>query len=215
MIGALLIDPDAIIKISDFLQPEDFYDPTYKQIFEAIWEIYQKHEPIDFVTVASKLADNKKVAEIGGSAFLAEIASDVPTASHIYQYGQIVKTKSVHRKIIAAGQKITGLGFDEDKATPELLDEVEKSIFEISNAYMKDKFVHIRDILDARYEKFAEMHEAEEDDIYKGIATGFRTIDAKLSGLQPSDLIVIAARPSMGKTSMALNIAQNAAIKDG
>ncbi|PIQ76519.1 replicative DNA helicase [Candidatus Peregrinibacteria bacterium CG10_big_fil_rev_8_21_14_0_10_49_24] len=215
VLGALLLDPDAIIKISDFLTPEDFYDPTYKLIFSAIYQLHQNHEVIDFVTVSNKLAGNSKIDEVGGSSFLAALASDVPTSSHVYQYGQIVKTKSVHRRIIRAGDKIKGLGYEENRNIPELLDEVEKSVFEISNMFMKDKFVHIRDILELRYEKFAEMHESDDDDPVKGVPSGFHALDAKLSGFQPSDLIIIAARPSMGKTSLALNIAQNAAIKSG
>lgn len=215
VLGALLLDPDAIIKISDFLTPEDFYDPTYKLIFSAIYQLHQNHEVIDFVTVSNKLAGNSKIDEVGGSSFLAALASDVPTSSHVYQYGQIVKTKSVHRRIIRAGDKIKALGYEENRNIPELLDEVEKSVFDISNLFMKDKFVHIRDILEMRYEKFAEMHESEDEDAVKGVPSGFHALDAKLSGFQPSDLIIIAARPSMGKTSLALNIAQNAAIKSG
>jgi len=214
VIGALLLDPEAIIKISDFLKTEDFYDPIYRDIYGAIMGLYSSHEPVDFVTVTSKLSDNKKLQEIGGSAFLAQLTSEVPTSSHIYQYGQIVKTKAVHRRIIKAGQKIAGLGFNEDKPVTELLDEVEKTVFEISNTFLKDKFVHIKKILEERYERFAEMHESD-DDQTKGIGTGFQGLDAKLSGLQPSDLVILAARPSMGKTALALNIAQNAAIRDG
>lgn len=213
MLGALLLDPEAIVKVSDLLVPEDFYDPTYRLVFHAIFDLYARHEPIDFVTVASKLADNKKIQDIGGSAFLAELAGSVPTSSHVYQYGQIVKTKAVHRRIIEAGQKITGLGYEVEKPVAELLDEVEKTIFNISNAFLKDKFIHIREILDARYEKFAEMHESQDDTAVKGVPMGFAAMDAKLSGLQPSDLVILAARPSMGKTAFALNVAMNAAVK--
>lgn len=212
VLGALLLDPEAIVKVSDFLTSEDFYDPTHKQIFQAIYQLYANHEPIDFVTVSSKLADNKSVQEIGGSAFLAELAASVPTSSHIYQYGQIVKSKAVHRNIIDAGRTITGLGYETERAIPELLDEVEKTVFQITNTFLKEKFVHVREILDARYEKFAELH-ASGEDTTKGVPTGFAAMDAKLSGLQPSDLIILAARPSMGKTSLAMNIAVNAAIK--
>ncbi|OGJ56248.1 replicative DNA helicase [Candidatus Peribacteria bacterium RIFCSPHIGHO2_01_FULL_51_9] len=213
VLGALLIDSDAIIKVSDFLEPQDFYDPTHRAIFQAMAELYQKHEPIDFVTLSSKLADHKKIQEIGGSAFLANLASTVPTSSHVYQYGQIVKAKAVHRNIIEAGRCIAGLGYDVERSIPELLDEVERTVFQITNTVIKEKFVHIRDILDQRYERFAEMHESDDDNAVKGIPTGFQAIDMKLSGLQPSDLVIIAARPSMGKTSLALNIAQNAAIR--
>ncbi len=213
VLGALLLDPEAIIKVSDLLRPEDFYDPTHRLIYQGIWDLYQGHEVIDFVTVSAKLADKKKIQDIGGSAFLAQLASSVPTSSHIYQYAQIVKTKAVHRRVIDAGQKITGLGYEENRPIAELLDEVEQSVFAITNTFIKEKFVHIRDVLDARYEKFAEMHESKDDSPIKGVPTGFNGLDMKLSGLQPSDLIILAARPSMGKTSLALNIAQNAAIK--
>lgn len=213
MLGALLLDPDAIITVGDFLKPEDFYDPVHREVYQAIIHLHQGHEPVDFITVCSKLEQNAVIQNVGGSAFLADIAAAVPTSSHIYQYGQIVKTKAVHRRIIAAGQKIAGLGYEQERTTSDLLDEVEKTVFEVSNIFLKDKFMHIRDILDQRYEKFAEMHEADDDDSVKGVPTGFKTLDMKLSGLQPSDLIIIAARPSMGKTSLMLNVAQNMAIR--
>ena len=213
VLGALLLDPEAIIKVSDFLKPEDFYDPTYRLIFQAVYQLYISHEPIDFVTVASKLADNKAVQDIGGSAFLAELASAVPTSSHIYQYGQIVKAKALHRNIIEAGRHIVGLGYTLDRPIPELLDEVEKTIFQITNTFLKEKFVHIRDVLDERYEKFAELHTSDDEGSTRGVPTGFHALDSKLSGFQPSDLVILAARPSMGKTALALNIAVNAAIR--
>lgn len=213
VLGALLLDPEAIVKISDFLKPEDFYDPTYRMIFQAVFELYMKHEPIDFITVSAKLSDNKRLQEVGGTAFLAELASSVPTSSHIYQYGQIVKAKALHRNIIDAGRRIVGFGYELERSIPELLDEVEKTVFEITNTFLKDKFVHIRDILDLRYEKFAEMHESDDPGAVKGVPTGFHALDLKLSGMQPSDLTILAARPSMGKTSLALNIAMNAAVR--
>jgi replicative DNA helicase len=213
VLGALLLDAEAIIKVSDFLKPQDFYDPVHRMIFQAIFDLYNAHEAIDFITVTNKLADNKKVQDVGGSAFLAELASSVPTSSHVYQYGQIVKGKAVHRSIIDAGRKITGLGFETDRAIPELLDEVEKTVFEITNTFLKDKFVHVRDILDSRYEKFAEIHESPETFNARGVPTGFAALDQKLSGLQPSDLVILAARPSMGKTSLAMNMAMSAAVK--
>ncbi|MBI2523639.1 replicative DNA helicase [Candidatus Peregrinibacteria bacterium] len=213
VLGALLLDPEAIIKVSDFLRPEDFYDPRLRGICQIMYELYQKHEPIDFVTVANRLSDSGTLNDVGGSAFLAELASSVPTSSHVYQYGQIVKEKAVHRNIIETGRKIVGLGYDLDLPVAELLDSVERAVFSVTNTVLKEKFVHIRDILDARYERFAELHEADDPDAVKGTTTGFHSLDSKLSGFQPSDLIILAARPSMGKTSLALNIAQNAAIR--
>ncbi len=215
VLGALLMDPEAMIKVSEMLRPEDFYDPTYRTIFSAIFDLYHEHQPIDIITVSTKLTDNKKIQDIGGSAFIAELAANVPTAAHVYKYGQIVKTKAVHRRIIQAGDQIKAFGFDVEREVPEILEQVEKTVFNISSSFLKEKFIHIRDVLDSRYEKFAEMHEAKDDDYVKGVPTGFKTLDFKLSGFQPSDLIVIAARPSMGKTALALNIAQNAAIRFG
>ncbi|MEQ1849135.1 MAG: replicative DNA helicase [Candidatus Peribacteraceae bacterium] len=215
VLGAVLMDPDAIVRVADLLTPEDFYDPTYREIYSAVQALYQSHQPVDIVTVASKLADNDKIQSVGGSAFLAELSNKVPTAAHIYKYAQIVKDKAVHRRIIKAGEAIKGLGYDVERAIPEVLEEVEKTVFGISATFIKDKFVHIRDILGARYEKFAEMHEDKDSNPIKGVPTGFNSLDMKLSGLQPSDLVIIAARPSMGKTSLALNIAQNAGIKHG
>jgi replicative DNA helicase len=213
VVGALLLDGEAVIRVSDFLAPADFYDPTYRLIYQAIFDLYQRHEPIDFITVTDALANHQKIQEVGGSAFLAELAAAVPTASHVYQHAQIVKGKAVHRSIIDAGRRITGFGYEVDRPVPELLEEVERAVFAITNGFLKDKFVHIRDVLDLRYEKFAEMHEAKDDSLVKGVPTGFVALDNKLSGLQPSDLIIVAARPSMGKTALALNIAQNAAIR--
>lgn len=215
VLGALLLDPEAIIKVSDFLKPEDFYDPAHRQIFGVMFQLYNSHEPIDFVTVTNKLADNNAIQAIGGSAFLADLAGSVPTSSHIYQYGQIVKGKAVHRSIIEAGRKITGLGYEVDRPIPELLDDVEKTVFGITNTFIKEKFVHIRDILDERYEKFAELHASDDKNVVKGVPSGFAGLDAKISAFQPSDLVILAARPSMGKTALALNFATNAAIKYG
>ena len=215
VIGALLIDPEAIIKVSDLLTVEDFYEPMFGIVYGVILELFQLHQPIDIVTVASRLSDQKKIQDIGGSAFLAELATKVPTAAHIFKYAQIVKTKAIHRRIIKAGEYIKGLGYEENQDIPSILEKVEKSVFQISTTFLKEKFVHIRDILSDRYEKFAEMHESNDGDTIKGVPTGFTALDFKLSGFQPSDLIIIAARPSMGKTSLALNVAQNAAIRSG
>ncbi len=215
VLGALLLDPDAIVKISDFLRPEDFFDPAHRQIFDVMFQLYNAHVPIDFITVTNKLADNQAIQAIGGSSYLADLAAAVPTSSHIYQYGQIVKAKAVHRNIIEAGRKITGFGYEVDRPIPELLDQVEKTVFQITNTFIKEKFVHIRDILDERYEKFAELHASDDTSMIKGVPSGFAGLDAKLSAFQPSDLVILAARPSMGKTALALNIATNAAIKYG
>jgi replicative DNA helicase len=213
VLGALIMDPEAIYKVSDLLKAEDFYDPVNRDIYQAITDLYSQHQPIDFITISNKLNDNKKLDLVGGSAYLAELGSSVPTSSHIFQYGKIVFEKSVNRRLIDAGRKIAGLGMDTNTPVAELLDAAEKEIFKVTNQTIKEQFVHIREILDDRYEKFAELHASPDKDGIKGVPTGYYGLDAKLSGLQPSDLVILAARPSMGKTSLALNMAVNAAVR--
>ncbi|MBT3834837.1 replicative DNA helicase [Candidatus Peribacteria bacterium] len=215
VIGALLIDGDSISKIADILQPNDFYDPVHREIYSAIDKIYTSHRPIDLITVTTELSDSDRMSAAGGSAYLADVTTRVPTSANIVQYAQIVKKKATLRKMINAGQEIAGLGYDEEAAIEELLEKAEKNVFAITQTFLKDKFIHIKDVLNARYEKFAQMHTDKDEESTKGVPTGFHSLDTRLSGLQPSDLIIVAARPGMGKTSLALNIAQNAAIKYG
>ncbi|MEK7137722.1 MAG: replicative DNA helicase [Patescibacteria group bacterium] len=215
VLGSLLIDGEAILRVADVLQPEDFYDPAHREIYAAMHMLFHKHQPIDLLTVTSALSDSDKINAAGGSAYIAELTTRVPTSANVVQYALIVKHKATLRKVIQAGQSITALGYNEEAPIEELLEQSEKQVFTISQTFLKDSFVHIKDILNARYEKFAELHEAKDDEKMKGVPTGFHALDGRLSGLQPSDLVVIAARPGMGKTSLALNIAQNAAIKHG
>jgi len=215
VLGALLIDGETVIRVADFLEATDFYDPAHREIYEAVMTLYRRHQPIDLLTVTSALSDSEKINAAGGSAYLAELTTLVPTSANIVQYAQIVKQKSTLRKMIQTGHVIAGLGYDEEAPIEELLEQAEKQVFAITQTFLKDTFVHIKDVLSARYEKFAEIHEAKEDEKMKGVPTGFQMLDARLSGLQPSDLIIIAARPGMGKTSLALNIAQNASIRHG
>ena len=212
-IGSLLVDKDAIVKVSDFLHAEDFYHDAHKLIFEAILALYDKRTPADIVTLSAYLDDAGHLTSIGGSSFLAELANEVPTSTHIFQYASIVKQKSVLRKLIIAGDTIKGLGFKEDEEVENLIDRAEKSLFKVSQLHIKDRFVHIKDILGKTYEKISDLHDPEAKDKYRGIPTGFKDLDNILSGLQPSDLVIIAARPSMGKTALALNVAQNVAKK--
>jgi replicative DNA helicase len=212
-LGSLLIDKDAIIKIADLITSEDFYHDKHARIYQAIVEIFNKRNPIDVLTVTSQLEDKKELDSIGGASYLAELTSEVPTASHIFQYATIVKQKSVLRKLLKAGDTIIGLGFNETEEIESLLEEAEKSLFNVSQTFIKDRFVHVKEVLSMTYEKLADLHDPENKEKYRGVPTGFRDLDNILSGMQPSDLIIIAARPSMGKTALALNIAQNVAAK--
>jgi len=212
-LGSLFIDKDAIVKICDFLKPEDFYHDSHKYIYQAINDLYDKRTPIDIVTLSSTLEDRNQLSIIGGSSYLALLANEVPTATHIFQYATIVKEKAILRKLILAGDTIKGLGYREGDEIESLIETAEKSLFNVSQTFMSDRFVHIKDILGKTYEKISDLHDPDAKEKYRGISTGFKALDNILSGFQPSDLVILAARPSMGKTALALNIAQNIAQK--
>ena len=215
VIGALLVDKDDVLKISDFLMSEDFYHDSHEMIYQGILDLYDKRSPVDLVTLTNILEERKQLKEVGGSSYLATLANEVPTATHIFQYATIVKEKAILRKLIRAGDTIKGLGYQEDQEIEQLIDTAEKSLFSVSQTFMTDKFVHIKDVLNKTYEKISDLHDPDAKEKYRGISTGFRSLDGILSGFQPADLVILAARPSMGKTALALNIAQNVAKKGG
>lgn len=213
VLGSILIEKEAIIKIIDLIEPTDFYYDTHRLIYEAMVDLYNRHDPIDLLTLANILEERKQLDPVGGAAYLAEVTSSVPTASHVFKYAQIVKTKATLRKMIKVGSVITACGYEEDENLENLLETAEKEVFSVTQTFMKDKFVHIREILNKRFEEFSALHMADEKDKVKGVSTGYASLDGILSGLNPSDLIILAARPSMGKTALALSIAQKIAIE--
>jgi len=215
VLGSLLIEKDAIIKIADILKSDDFYDPKHERIFEAMMELFSSHIPIDLLTVSQKLKDKKLLKNVGGRSYLAELTEATPTASHIHEYAKIVKQKSTLRKLLSSGQEIAGLALEESSETNLLLEKAEQSLFKVTQNLIKDKFVSIREILQERFDEFAELHDAEDKDALRGVATGFRAIDNLLSGMKSADFVIIAARPSMGKTALALNVSQNVALRSG
>ncbi|MBI4836548.1 MAG: replicative DNA helicase [Candidatus Abawacabacteria bacterium] len=213
VLGSLLIDKEAFIQVSDFIGVDDFYEERHGEIYRAILDLFQRYQPIDVLTVSNILEEKNQLEGIGGSDYLIELTQVVPTASHVYHYAQIVKQKSTLRKLIIAGQQISALGYDEKTDTREVLEQAEKTLFGVSQTFVKSKFVHIKDVLDQSYERIAELHAQKEEHgiAFRGIRTGFHDLDKMLSGLQSSDLVILAARPAMGKTSFALNIAENVA----
>lgn len=212
-LGSLLIDKDAITKIADFLKAEDFYHESHGLVFQAIFDLFDRRNPIDLLTVTSILEDRKQLEQIGGASYLATLTNEVPTATHVFQYAMIIKQKATLRRLIKAGDLVSSLGYNQTEALENLLEEAEKSLFGVSQTFLKDRFVHIKDVLNTTYDKITELHDPNMKDKYRGIPTGYRDLDNLLSGFQPADLIVLAARPSMGKTAFALNIAQNIAKK--
>jgi replicative DNA helicase len=198
-------------KIADIVSDIDFYRPDHQAIFRAIKRLYEKRSPIDLVTLTNELESLQQLDEVGGAAYLAQLVNAVPTAAHIAHYAEIVRQKAVLRRILEAGSRIAELGYDEEREIGEILDEAEKALFSVSHQLVKDSFMPIADILASSFDRIDRLHR--EKGLLRGVTTGFRDLDNKLSGLQPSDLIILAARPSMGKTTFALNIALNAAIK--
>lgn len=207
----MLVDKDAVLKISDFLKAEDFYHDAHGMVYQAILDLYDKRTPVDLVTLTNVLDERDQLKVIGGASYLAQLANEVPTATHIFQYATIVKEKATLRKLILSGDTIKGLGFQEGEDIEVLIEQAEKSLFNVSQNFLRDRFVHIKDVLHQTYEKISDLHDPEAKEKYRGIPTGFKDLDNILSGLQPADLVILAARPSMGKTALALNMAQNVA----
>ncbi len=213
VLGSVLIDKDALLKIADVLKADDFYYDTHKVIFEAMTDLFNRHDPVDMLTLSNLMEERKQMDAVGGAAYLAELTTVVPTATHVFKYAQIIKNKATLRKMIRAGSVIAGCGYTEDEPIENLLETAEKEVFGISETFLKDRFIHIRDVLTARYEEFAALHMAEDKDKVKGIPTGYAGLDNILSGMQPSDLVILAARPSMGKTALALSVVQKISIE--
>lgn len=213
VLGSVMVEKNAILKIADFLQSDDFYYDVHGIIYTGILELFAKRSPIDLLTVKTWLKDNGHLDAIGGQSYLEELCNEVLTASHVYQHALIVKQKSTLRKLISAGSAIAALGYKEEEDVDTLVDLAEQELFKVSQNFMRNRFVHIKDILGGTYEKISDLHDPEASEKYKGLSTGFEGVDHILTGLQSSDLIILAARPSMGKTAFALNVGLNVALK--
>ena len=213
VLGSVMIEKNAILKIADFLYAEDFYYDVHGIIYAGMLELFAKRSPIDLLTVKTWLKDNNHLDAIGGQTYLEEVCNEVLTASHVYQYALIVKQKATLRKLTSSGSNIAALGYKEDEDADELVDQAEQELFKVTQNFMRNRFVHIKDILAGTYEKISDLHDPEAAEKYKGLSTGFDAVDNILTGLQSSDLIILAGRPSMGKTALALNMGLNIALK--
>jgi len=211
LLGALLIDADALVKIADSITADDFFDPRHARIYSAIQQLYEKREALDVLTLADQLRANGELDLVDGAAYLTELTNFVPTASHVEQYAAIVAQKAIRRRLIKASQEITGLSYDESKQLRDLVEEAETRLFEVSQQHIKQTVVSLEDILTASFERLDDLHK--DKGKLRGIPTGFRDLDDILAGLQRSDLIVLAARPAMGKTALVLNLAHNIAVQ--
>jgi len=211
LLGCLLIDKDAVIKVVDIIRPEDFYKDANGIIFSAMRELYIHHEPIDILTLTSKLEEKKQLEAIGGRTYLAELANSVATSSHIVYYANIVQRKATLRRLLTTAAEISELGYQEDEEIEKILDIAEQKLFGVSQKYLKNVFLPIDNLLSEAFDRIDELHK--QSGKLRGLPTGFPDLDGLLAGLQKSDLVILASRPSVGKTSLALDIARQSAIR--
>lgn len=211
LLGCLLIDKDAVIKIVDIIRPEDFYKDGNGLIFSAMRELYMRHEPIDILTLTTKLEEKNQLESVGGRSYLAQLANTVATSSHVVHYANMIQRKATLRRLITASAEIAELGYQEEEEIESLLDMAEQKLFGVSQKYLKNVFLPIDNLLTEAFDRIDELHK--QSGKLRGLPTGFIDLDNLLAGLQKSDLVILAARPSVGKTSFALDIARQSAIK--
>jgi len=212
LLGCLMLDNEAIVKVVDSIKPEDFYKGGHQDIYQAMADLYGKTEPIDILSVSARLKERNKIEEVGGSAYLTSLVNSVPTATHVSNYAKIVRQKKILRDLISASEQIGLSAFDEAEDVDELLDKAEKTVFGIGQRSLTQSFLPIKDVLADTFERLDELSKYQGK--LRGIPTGFLDLDKILGGLQKSDLVILAARPSMGKTSLALDIARNVAVME-
>jgi replicative DNA helicase len=210
LLGCLMLDKDAIVKIVDSIRSEDFYKGSHQDIYQAMVELYEKTEPIDILSVSSRLKERNKLEDIGGSTYLTSLINTVPTATHVANYAKVVRQKKILRDLISASEEIGLSAFNESEDVDILLDKAEKTVFGIGQRSLTQSFLPIKEILSDTFERIDELTKYQGK--LRGVPTGFIDLDKILGGLQNSDLIILAARPSMGKTSLALDIARNVAV---
>lgn len=213
VLGSMIISKEAVTAATEVLSGEDFYRPDHKEIYNAMQELFNKSEPIDLVTLKNKLEAKGILEQVGGIKYIVELANNISTAANIKKYCEIVEQKSVLRRLIGASQSISAMSYEAPDDVEKVIDYAEKSIFDIMQKRHTEDFSHIRDVLPQTFQKIEDIFNNK--GMTTGVPTGFVDLDLKTAGLQPSDLILIAARPSMGKTAFALNIVQNAAVKKG
>lgn len=209
VLWSILIDKDWIIQVTSIIEPKDFYEPNHGIIFAAMIDLFSKNRPIDLLTVRQTLDDRWQLDSIGWNMFLMELTNSVFSSANIFQYAQIVKNKSVLRKLIKAWNEISTFWFDEEQELNRILEKAEQSLFWVTQTFIQNKLVHIRDIVNLRYEEFAEIHANPDAAEASKLKTWFKSMDQKIWWLWRWDMVIVAARPSMWKTAFALNIAQN------
>ncbi len=211
LIGSLLIDSDAYIKVGDVVSSSDFYDERHQKIYSAIVQLQEKHIPIDVLTLSDQLKKTDDFDFVGGASYIAELTNMVPTASHVEQYANMVAGEAIRRRLIKATQDISKVSRDKSKSVQDIIEESESTLFEVSKLHVKQDIASLESILGESFDRIDDLHNNRGG--MRGIPTGLKDLDHILAGLQRSDLFVLAARPSMGKTALMLNIALNIAVK--
>jgi len=212
VLGSILIDNDAILAVSEFLRPEHFYDLNNAKVYESMLSLYENRTPIDIVTVSERLKELKYLKKVGGKSFLSRLANDVPTSANVESYGAIIKSLSAKRELISAAGRISEKSFDDGTASAELLDYAEQEIFSLSQKHLKSVPTSLKEVLTASFDRLDELQKMGTG--MRGIATGFKPLDSLMAGMQDSNLIVLAARPGVGKTAFGLNIARFVAVEN-
>jgi replicative DNA helicase len=209
IIGALLLEKEALPKVLEILKPENFYREAHREVFQAMIKLFEQNEPLDLITLTECLRKLDKLEAVGGASYLASLTEQIPTAANVEYYAKIVKEKSILRKLIYSATEIVAKGYSKQEDVGEVLDFAEKSIFEIAEYQIKPSFSQLKEVLKGSFKTIEKLYEKKE--LVTGVPTGFTEIDRMTSGLQPSELIIIAGRPSMGKTALCLNMAHYAA----
>ena len=212
VLGAILIDQDAMIEVAEFLRSEHFYSDAHAAIYGAMLTLYEAHEPLDVVSVTSQLKKEGTLKTVGGASVVSALLDAVPTSAHALKYARIIQENFTKRRLIELGARVTELAFREQGEAQEILDSAEQEIFAISQAATKRDFIPIKDALASSFDRLDELHKRAGG--LRGVPTGFSDIDFKLAGMQDANLLILAARPGTGKTAMILNISQYVAVKE-
>lgn len=212
VLGAVLIDPSSLSSVFEILHQEHFYAEEHQLIFSAMLSLFEQHQPVDVVTLKAELKTKGTLRKIGGAGYLSDLINAVPTSAYVEHYARIVKSHYIKRKLIALGSRLVERSFEEQGDVKKLLDAIESEIFSLSQSYLHQDFVHLKEILAASFERLEEF--SKKGSGLRGLPTGFADLDHKLAGMQDSNLLILAARPGIGKTTFALNVALSVAFKE-
>ncbi len=210
LIGSIMLRPDAFHEVIDIIKPECFYSERNNVIWNTILELTNKGAPVDLLSLSSRLTERNLINNVGGSAYLAEVVNSVPSSANVRYYAELIHKKFIMRELIRASERLSDLGYEEVSDIQEIMDQAEKLVYDIAHKGTTHKFIELKDALGEAWDRIDKLHKTQGE--IRGVPTGFKELDHKLAGLQKADLIILAARPSMGKTSLALDIARQAAI---